>query len=104
MAGQLVSPSYGRSGQAQGGNAGAVTGAGGQVTGHGEGLGRQGAQVHVAAPVSEDATLGGVDAPGVVGENGLQGVGHALVGGQQGRRRRRLAEDDLRVAGGGGLG
>ena len=38
------------------------------------------------------------------GEDGFQGVGHALVGGTQGRRGGRRAGDDLRVAGGGGHG
>ena len=30
-----------------------------------------------------EAVKGGIDAPGVAGEDGLQGVGHALVGGTQ---------------------
>ena len=38
------------------------------------------------APVVEQPPLGGVDAPGVVGEDGLQGVGHPPVGGAQGQR------------------
>ena len=76
--------------QAQGGDADAGTGAGGQVTGHGEGLRRQGAEAHRVAPAGEYAPLGAVDAAGVVGEDGLQGVGHALVGGAQGRRQRRV--------------
>ena len=50
-----------------------------QVAGHGEGLRRQGAQSYLVAPASEQPPLGGVDAPGVVGENSFQGVGHALV-------------------------
>ena len=73
-----------------------------QVTGDGEGFRRQGAEVHRVAPFSfEKLPLGAVDAPGVVGEEGLQGVGHPLVGGTQGRRSGRRAGDDLRVAGGG---
>ena len=46
-----------------------------QVTGDGEGFGRQGAEVHRVAPFVEKLPLGAVDAPGVVGEDGLQGVG-----------------------------
>ena len=39
----------------------------------------------------EQPPLGAVDALGIVGEDGLQGVGYAPVGGAQGRRRGRLA-------------
>ncbi len=95
---------YGGGGQAQGGNAGAITGAGGQVAGHGAGLRRQGAEAYVATPAVEKLPLGGVDPAGVVGKDGLQGVGHALVGGAQGRQGRGLAGDDLQVAGGGSHG
>ena len=69
----LVDLGDGGRGQAQGGDAGA-----------GAGARRQGAQVHVAAPVVEQPPLGAVDAPGVVGEDGPQGVGHAPVGVPQG--------------------
>ena len=58
-------------------------GAGGQVAGHGEGLGRQGPEAHLVAPAGEDAPLGPVDPAGVAGEDRLQGVGHAPVGGAQ---------------------
>ena len=61
------------------------------------------APAHVGARASEDAPLDAVDALGVVGEDGLQGVGHALVGGAQGRQGCRFLEDDL-GAGGGGYG
>ena len=71
MAGPLVGLGDGGCGQAQGGDAGA----GGQVAGYGEGLRRQGPQAHLAAPFVEKLPLGTVDAPGVVGEDGLQGVG-----------------------------
>ena len=54
-------------------------------------------QAHLAVPVVEQPPLGAVDTAGVVGEDGLQGVGDALVGGA-------LAGYDLRVAGGGGHG
>ncbi len=77
---------YGGGGQAQGDNAGAITGAGGQVAGHGAGLRLQEAKAYVATPAVEKLPLGGVDPAGVVGEDGLQGVGHARVGGAQGRR------------------
>ena len=73
-------------GQAHGGNVGADIGASGQVTGHGEGLGGQGREAHLVAPAGEVAPLGPVDAAGVACEDGLQGVGHALVGGAPGRR------------------
>ena len=69
-----------------GGNAGAGAGAGGQVASYREWLRGQGAEAHLAAPFVEKLPLGGVDALGVVGEDGLQGVGHALVGGAQSRR------------------
>ena len=81
MAGQLVDLGDGGGDQAQGGDAGAITGADRQVAGYGEGLGRQGAQVHVAAPFVEKLPLDLIDTPGVVGEDGLQGVADALVGG-----------------------
>ena len=67
-------------------DAGAGTGQGGQVAGHGEGFGRQGDESDLVAPAGEDAPLGAVDALGVIGEDGLQGVGHALIGGAQCRR------------------
>ena len=67
------------------------------------GFRRQGTQVHLVAPAGEDAPLGAVDPAGVVGEDRLQGVGHTLVGGAQGRRSGRRA-GDLRVSGGGGHG
>ena len=90
----------GAGGEPHSGDAGAGVGAGGQVAGHGEGFRRQGAQVHVAAPAFKEPPLGAVDAPGVVGEDRLQGVGHALVGGAQGRQSGGLAGDDLRIGGG----
>ena len=43
MAGPLMGLGDGAGGQAQGGNAGVITGAGGQVAGHGKGARRQGA-------------------------------------------------------------
>ena len=85
MAGPFVYLGDGGGGQAQGGDGGAIAGAHCQVAGDGEGLRRQGWEAHRVAPVFKDAPLGGVDAPGVVGEDRLQGVGHALVGGAQGR-------------------
>ena len=80
----LVSLGDGGGGQAQGGNAGASTGANRQIAGHGEGLSWQGAQVHAAAPAFKEPPLGAVDAAGVVGEDGRKGVCHAPVGGPQG--------------------
>ena len=62
---------------------GAITGAGGQVAGHGEGFRREEAQSYLAAPTGEQPPLGAVDASGVVGEDRLQGVASALVGGAQ---------------------
>ena len=59
-----------------------------QVTGHGQGFRRRGTQADVATPAGEEPPLRGVDAPSVVGEDGLQGVGHALVGGTQSRQGR----------------
>ena len=76
----------GGGGEPHGGDAGAGAGAGSQVAGDGEGLRRQGREAYVATPVGEQPPLGAVDAAGVVGEDGLQGVGHALVGGAQLRR------------------
>ena len=84
MAGPIVGLGDGADGEAHGGNAGAIAGADGQVAGDGEGFGRQGRETHRVAPVSEESPLGGVNAPGVVGEDGFQGVGHAPVGGAQG--------------------
>ena len=89
-------------GQAQGGDAGASIGSGSQIAGDGEGFRRQGCEAHLVAPVVEQTPLGAVDAPGVVGEDRLQGVGHALVSGTQSRHSGGLAEDDLRVGSGGG--
>ena len=86
MAGQLVSLGDGGGGQAQGGNAGAIGGADGQVTRDCQRFGRQGWEAHRVAPVVEQPPLGGVDTLGVFGEDRLQGVGHALIGGAQGRR------------------
>ena len=97
MAGPFVYLGDGGGDQAQGGNTGAGAGADGQVAGHGEGFRRQGTQVHVAAPAFKEPPLGAVDAPGVVGEGGLQGVGHAPVGGAQLREGRGRAGDDLGV-------
>ena len=91
MSDQFMRFGYSGGGQAHGGNAGAITGADGQVAGHGEGFGRQGVPAHLAAPFVEKLPLGLIDALGVVGEDGLQGVGHPLVGGAQGRRSRRGA-------------
>ena len=91
----------GAGGQAHGRDAGATTGQGGQVAGHGEGLRRQKLEAHVATPVGEESPLGGVDAAGVACEDGLQGVGHAPVGGAQGRRSGRRAGNDLGAGGGG---
>ena len=102
MAGPLVGLRDGATHQMHGGNAGAITGADGQVAGHGEGFGRQGAQSHQVAPAGEESPLSGVDALGVIGEDGLQGRGHAPVGGAQGRRSGGLAGNDLQAAGGGG--
>ena len=79
----LVGLGDGGRGQAQGGDAGAGSGAGGQVAGHGEGLGRQGREAHLVAPAGEQFPLCAIDAPGVVGQDRLQGVGHALVSGPQ---------------------
>ena len=53
MSGPLMGLGDGRRGQAHSGNAGAITGAGGQVAGHGEGLRRQGAESYVATLVVE---------------------------------------------------
>ena len=79
-------------------DAGAGASAGGQVAGHGEGLGRKRDAVRPQSHHSvEEAPLGPVDAVGVVGEDGLQGVGHALVGGAQGRQGCGFPEDDLRA-------
>ena len=89
MAGPFVYLGDGGGGQAQGGNTGAVTGADGQVAGNGEGFDRQGAQANLAALLVEKLPLGAVDAAGVVGQDGLQGVGYARVGGAQGRAPRR---------------
>ena len=83
MSGPFMRLGDGGGGQAHGGNAGAITGADGQVTGHDEWLCRQGAQAHVATPVNEQALLGTVDAAGVVGEDRLQGGGDALVSSAQ---------------------
>ena len=101
MAGQLMGLADGGRGQAHRGDGGAGTGPDGQVAGHGERFRRQGRETHRVAPFVEQPPLGGVDAPGVVGEDGLQGIGHALVGGAQGRRSGGRAGDDLRVGGGG---
>jgi len=79
----LVGFRDGRRGQPDGGDAGAGAGPGGQVAGHGEGLRRQSNEPDLVAPAGEDAPLGPVDAAGVVGEDRLQGVGHALVGSPQ---------------------
>ena len=89
-------------GQAHGGNAGAGASAGGQVTGHGEGLGGQGAEAHLVAPAGEDAPLGSVDPLGVVGEDRLQRRSHALIGGPQRRDCRRLMGNELLVSRDGG--
>ena len=86
VAGPFVYLGDGGGGQAQGGNTGAGAGADGQVAGYGEGFRRHGTQVHVAAPAFKEPPLGAVDAAGVVGEDGRKGVGHAPVGGPQGRR------------------
>ena len=102
VAGPFVYLGDGATRQAQGGNTGAGAGADGQVAGHGEGFRRHGTQVHVAAPAFKEPPLGAVDPAGVVGEDGLQGVGHAPVGGPQGRRGGRRAGDDLRVVNHGG--
>ena len=71
------------------------------MTGHGEGLRREGREADLVAPASEDAPLGTVDAAGVVDEDGLQGIGHALVGGPEHGEGRGLAGDDLSAGGGG---
>ena len=92
----------GGGGKAQGGDAGAGARAVGQVTGDGEGFRRQGREAYLVAPVGEQFPLCAIDAPGVVGEDGLQGGGDALIGGAQGRQSSRLSGDDLQVAGGGG--
>ena len=63
------------------------------------GFRRQGAETHVATPVVENLPLSLIDAAGVVGEDGLQGVGHALVGGPQGRQGCRFPEDGLGAGG-----
>ena len=72
-----------------------------QVAGHGESVGRHPLQPHVVAPAGEESPLGAVDAAGIVGEDGLQGIGHALVGGAQSRRSGGRAGDDLVASGGG---
>ena len=79
-------------------DAGAGSGAGGQVAGHGEGLGRQGDESDLVAPAGEESPLGAVDAAGVVGEDGLQGVGHTLVGGAQSWQGHGRAGDDWWLA------
>ena len=89
MSGPLMGLGDGRRG-----DAGAVTGAGGQVAGDGEGFRRQGREVHIATPVGEQFPLCAIDAPGVDGEDRLQGGGDALVGGAQGRQGRGWAGDD----------
>ena len=104
MVGPFVHFGDGGGGQAQSGDAGTGIGPDGQVAGHRQWIGRQGAQVHRVAPAGEYAPLGAVDALGIVGEDGLQGVGHPLVGGAQGRRSGGLIGSDMRVAGGGGHG
>ena len=76
----------GRRGQPDGGDGCAGVRPGGQVARHGEGLRWQGSEARLAAPVVEQTPLSPVDPVGVVGENGLQGVGHALVCGAQGRQ------------------
>ena len=101
MSGPFMRLGYGGGGQAHGGDTGAGAGAGGQVAGHGEGLRRQGAEAHLVAPAVEKLPLGLIDALGVVGEDGLQGFGHALVGGAQSRQGCRFPEDDLGAGGGG---
>ena len=58
VAGPLVGLGDGAGGEAQGGNAGAIAGPHRQVTGDGEGFGRQGAEVHRVAPFSEKLSLG----------------------------------------------
>ena len=98
MAGPLVGLGDGGRGKPQRRDAGAGTGAGGQVSGHGEGLRRQGREADLVAPAGEDSPLGLVDAPGVVGEDGLHGLGDAPVGGAQRRRGWRLLGNDLRMA------
>ena len=91
----------GGGGEAYGCHAGAITGADGQVASHGEGLGGQGTQTHLATPLVEEPPLGGIDALGVVGEDGLQGFGHALVGGAPSSQGRGFLGDDLGAGGGG---
>ena len=70
-----------------------------QVARHGEGLRRQGTQVHLVAPAFEDTPLGAVDPAGVVGEEGREGVGHGFLGGPQLRQGRGPVGDYLLVAG-----
>ena len=84
-------------------------GPGGQVAGHGEGLGGQGREAHLAAPAGEQSPLGVVGAAGVAGEDRLQGLGHPLVGGPElgqgeqvdGGRRGRRRRWSWRVSGDG---
>ena len=82
-------------GQAHGGDAGA----GGRVAGYGEGLSGERLQANLVAPAFKDAPLGLIDAAGVVGEDRLQGFGHALVGGAQRRQGCGFSGDDLRAGG-----
>ena len=81
--------------QAHGGDAGAGAGAGGHVASHSEGLGGKRRETDLVAPAGEKPPLGVVDAAGVVGEDGLQGIGHALVGGAQGRQGPEFLGDNL---------
>ena len=80
VAGPLVDLGDGATRQAHSSDAGAGTGADGQVAGHDEGFRRQGRETHRVAPFVEQPPLDAVDAAGVVGEDGLQGGGDALVG------------------------
>ena len=83
LAGPFVGLGDSAGGQPHGSNAGAGTGAGGQVTRNGQRFRRERSQPHLAAPVGEESPLGAVDAPGVVGEDRLQRGSHGLVGSPQ---------------------
>ena len=98
MTRSLVRLGDGGGGQAQGGDAGAGTGPHRQVTGRRQWIGRQGSEVQVATPAGEESPLGGVDAPSVVGEDGLQG------GGDQGTICRLSGAVVMDDSGGGGFG
>ena len=81
MAGPLVGLGDGGCGQAECCDTGAGIGAGSQVAGYGEGVPPAGCGGLRRHTVVEQPPLGAVDALGIFGEDGLQGVG------RPGRRR-----------------